>query len=276
MRTRLAPTPSGYLHLGNCLNFLIIDRVAHALGLDITLRLDVDDQPRIRPAYIEDVHRVVAALGITPTGVFDPQPYLATRWQEMWERLVNARDQGLALYACRCSRRDAAQGHPCLCRSHSDITPDCSVRIDAQRSELPPSCDAFTVWRSEGAPSSTIASLLDDEDMAITHIIRGEDLRDISDVQRALAPYFDAGSALRAQILFHPLVSMPDGTKLSKSAGSQARAIELDLLTVAALANQAESMAAPLIEKAIADAAVKGISDPSTGLLDEHTDDASV
>jgi glutamyl/glutaminyl-tRNA synthetase len=267
VRTRLAPTPSGYLHIGNCLNFLIINRVADSLGLHLTLRLDVDDQARIRPAYIDDVHRVVAALGVAPADVFNPQPYLPIRWRQMWERLVAARDQGLALYACRCSRRAATQGHPCPCRSHRDITPDRTVRIDAQRSGLPPRCDAFSVWRRDGTPSSTLASLLDDEDMATTHIIRGEDLREISDVQRAVAPFFDARDMMSAQMLFHPLLTLPDGTKLSKSAGSQGNPIQLDRGTLDALAVHADTMSTLLIAESSSDTAVKGISDPATGLL---------
>lgn len=273
MRTRLAPTPSGYLHRGNCLNFLIVDRVASQLGLDITLRLDVDDPSRIRPAYIDDIHRVVGALGITVHRVFDPQQHRARRWQEMWQRLVAARDEGLVLYACRCSRRQGAQGHPCPCRSAHDIAPEYAVRIDAPRSGLPAECDAFVVWRQDGAPSGTLASLLDDEAMAITHIIRGDDLRGISTIQRSLAPFFKARHVQRAHMWFHPLLVMPDGTKLSKSAGSQAIPLELDPLTVEVLTEQAESYAASLIDESDENRVVKGISDRPRGLLEHHMDD---
>jgi hypothetical protein len=62
--TRLAPTPSGYLHAGNAINFLITARLAQESGSRVLLRIDDLDQERVRPEYVEDVFRSLEWLGI--------------------------------------------------------------------------------------------------------------------------------------------------------------------------------------------------------------------
>ena len=61
---RLAPTPSGFLHLGNALNFLLIWQCARQNGGKILLRIDDLDSERKRPAYLEDIFESLHWLGI--------------------------------------------------------------------------------------------------------------------------------------------------------------------------------------------------------------------
>jgi glutamyl-tRNA synthetase len=65
-RTRLAPTPSGYLHEGNALNFLLIHHLKEKLQAKIVLRIDDLDQDRVRDHYIEDIFETLKWMGIEP------------------------------------------------------------------------------------------------------------------------------------------------------------------------------------------------------------------
>jgi glutamyl-tRNA synthetase len=63
-RTRIAPTPSGYLHAGNIFSFIITAGLARRYGASILLRIDDLDIGRVRPAYIEDIFETLSFLGI--------------------------------------------------------------------------------------------------------------------------------------------------------------------------------------------------------------------
>ncbi|MBK9176054.1 MAG: hypothetical protein IPM46_06890 [Flavobacteriales bacterium] len=63
-RTRLAPTPSGYVHAGNAVNFLLTAAMARSLGAELQLRIDDLDAERIRPACIADIFTALDWLGI--------------------------------------------------------------------------------------------------------------------------------------------------------------------------------------------------------------------
>jgi glutamyl/glutaminyl-tRNA synthetase len=227
MLTRIAPTPSGYLHLGNCLNFVITQRIAHVYGLSIALRLDVDDQARIRPQYISDVYRIIDLLGIE---IDVPQAEIGDfqmRWDRIWLALLDAQRSGLHLYVCECSRSSISAGHTCRCNTNTDLHSSANIKLDALKHGLPPHFDGFTLWRKAGFPSSVLASLFDDEELCVTHIVRGDDLKSISELERAIAPYFNARHVRDAIVIFHPLLTGPDGTKLAKSAGAQAEPLVL-------------------------------------------------
>ena len=70
--SRLAPTPSGYLHLGNAVNFVLTWLLTRQAGGTLHLRIDDLDRARVRPAYLDNILRVIDWLGIDydcgPTG----------------------------------------------------------------------------------------------------------------------------------------------------------------------------------------------------------------
>ena len=66
MRTRIAPTPSGYLHVGNAYNFYLIQKYAKEKKGTILLRIDDFDFDRARDEYIEDIFKALEWLQITP------------------------------------------------------------------------------------------------------------------------------------------------------------------------------------------------------------------
>ena len=64
-RTRIAPTPSGYLHEGNLVNALLTVRLADEMGAEVALRIDDMDAFRLRREYVEDIFRCLDWLGLS-------------------------------------------------------------------------------------------------------------------------------------------------------------------------------------------------------------------
>jgi glutamyl-tRNA synthetase len=63
-KTRIAPTPSGFLHAGNAFNFLQTAALAKQSGARVLLRIDDMDRDRYRPAYVNDIFETLDFLGI--------------------------------------------------------------------------------------------------------------------------------------------------------------------------------------------------------------------
>ncbi len=255
MRTRLAPTPSGFLHVGNVVNFLLTSWWAQHLGLEVGLRVDDSDVDRYRPEYADDIFRVLRLMDIPwefgPTSTDSLLREFSQRDRTDYYRmeLESAVDRGLAVYRCGCSRGDAASGVLCTCRDNQNSVPqDAPIRLDA--SCLPDhddlGCDGTTLWRRDDQPSYHLVSIVTDRDLQITHIMRGNDLFPSSRLQQALAPFFNATALASAEILHHDLITAPDGSKLSKSAGARGRPLSLDASTTSALREHAVRVGADL------------------------------
>lgn len=230
-RTRIAPTPSGYLHLGNVLHILIVDDWAKTLGLDVHLRIDNFDPARVRPEYVADIFRVLGELDITwnsgPRSAGEVDPLLTA--EAAWRELCAAQTRGLATFTCACSRRTLASGQPCRCRDRELAfrAGATSLRLDAPGLGLPPTMDGETLWRRDNLPGYHVVSVVVDRSTAITHVMRGRDLESATAVQQAIAPYFKAHNVAGALVQHHPLVTGPSGAKLSKSAGARAAPLAL-------------------------------------------------
>lgn len=114
LRTRFAPTPSGYLHLGNAWSFFLTWLAARQTGGRIHLRIDAYDGDRLRPEYVEDIFESLQWLGLDwDSGPADAQAFWSER--ESGEAAKRHR-QGLQdlrtrhssrVYACICSREEA-------------------------------------------------------------------------------------------------------------------------------------------------------------------------
>lgn len=244
MITRLAPTPSGFLHPGNIFNFLLNWHWARTNNGKVLLRIDDADAERKRPEYVEDIFRVLEWLGldwdIGPTGPDD----LEKNWsqvhrKEMYNGLLQELNDGGLIYACACTRTQLAEA-PCSCRA-KNIKPDATGvawRIETKGEIVSfhdrgigeikhylPLQNSFVVRRKDGIAAYHLASLADDRHFNITHIGRGEDLLPSTALQLHLdgllgKPYLD-------QCIFwhHALIAGDSGTKLSKSAGEYGRNI---------------------------------------------------
>jgi len=244
-KTRIAPTPSGFLHAGNAFNFLVTDRLAKATGSRLVLRIDDLDAGRTRPEYIEDVFRSLQWLGIrVDEGPSGPDDFHANWTQHLrMPRYLGATEALLsrgALYPCSCSRPQletlSRADHPCRTQPIGAVprgTPwrlripePCLVpvmELDGTTKQLDLATqmpDPTILQRDTGRPAYQIASLCDDLEMDITFIVRGADLQPSTACQAYLARLLGQEAFASIRFHHHPLALGADGAKLSKSAGS--------------------------------------------------------
>lgn len=225
---RYAPTPSGFLHLGNGVNLVLTYLWAQAVNAPILLRIDDLDADRKRPEYVDDVFFSLDWLGLTydvgPTGPDDFERHWSQRhrlplYHQTLTRLIR---RGL-VYASDFSRqqirtlgeREAVR--QMRLQNLSLRTPDVPWRVRVPDEQL---FTDFVVRRRDGIPAYQIASLTDDRHFGITHIVRGDDLRESTAMQEYLALLLNDDRFGQTVIWHHPLVTDASGQKLSKSAGS--------------------------------------------------------
>ena len=117
MLFRLAPTPSGYLHLGNAVNFVLTWLAARQRGAQLLLRIDDSDTARKRPEYVDDIFRAIDLLGLD----YDLGPISSSDFEANWSQrhrydqyvsTLNSLREAGALYACGLSRRELQHYSP--------------------------------------------------------------------------------------------------------------------------------------------------------------------
>jgi glutamyl/glutaminyl-tRNA synthetase len=248
VRGRLAPTPSGYLHLGNAVNFVLTWLLVRQAGGVLHLRIDDLDRARLRPAYLANIFHTLDWLGLDyDTGPRDSvdfeqhysQLHYLADYQVLLEKL---RQQPGLVYACTCSRTDilalAPDGrYPGTCRHrHLPLsTPGAAWRVHVPDAvevsfsdgwqgptmvKLGQEVGDFVVRKKDGAPAYQLGSVVDDLRLETTLIVRGADLLPSTAAQLWLAqqlPATAAFNATRIHFLHHALLPGPDGHKLSKS-----------------------------------------------------------
>lgn len=223
LRTRLAPTPSGYLHLGNIFNFLLTWELVQrwrAAGGEAILRLRMDDldQQRFRPAYAAFVFQVLHHLNITldagPMSEAELPAHSQLTRLDRYNSCLNSLAAAGLVYACSCSRTalttwkptTGAVAYACPCFQESDhhlatsqdalSQPDVSWRLLPTTWQLVPlNGEQLPAWtglppvlrRRDGVPAYHIATLCDDVNHQTTHIIRGQDLLESTCTQLLLA-----------------------------------------------------------------------------------------
>ncbi len=181
VRVRFAPSPTGSLHLGNALTAVANRRFADAHGGVVVLRIDDTDPARNVEGGEEAIAADLSWLGVG----FDEGP---VRQSERSAVHVEAAERALA---------DGA----------ADRDDDGSVRLGR---------DGTTLVRPDGTATYQLASVADDLDLGITHVIRGSDHRPNLPVQQGIARAL--GGEL-PEVIHHGLVLGPDGKKLSKRHG---------------------------------------------------------
>ena len=243
LRSRLAPTPSGHLHLGNAFNFLLTWVLVRSRGGHLLLRVDDLDAPRAKPEFLDSLFLDLEWLGLDwDSGPEGPEDVRKT-WSQQHRRdhyesaLTQLRQQG-DLFACICSRKqiqtlsnDGRYPGTCRNRDRDFSTPETAWRLrmpdsapvlvhdwpDSEHLADAASAGDLVLHRRDGIPAYQIASLVDDVNPGINLIVRGEDLRESSVVQLHLAQRLKADSFLQIRFLHHSLLTRPDGIKLSKS-----------------------------------------------------------
>ena len=231
--TRLAPTPSGYLHRGNFYNFLLNWLFARQQGGKVFLRLDDLDSDRAKPEFVGAIFRDLEAFGldwdIGPSGPDDfyqkwSQKHRTDRYVELIKTLS---DKGFA-YVCSCSRKSLAeQGfsgeYPGICREKDLLFQQDFTAIRFNRNSFEAETGDPIILRKEGIPAYHIGSICDDIDFNITHVFRGNDLRDSTQIQKEIAQAAGIAAFDEIQFHHHELLLDTEGQKLSKSIGNAAR-----------------------------------------------------
>ncbi|MBE2893467.1 glutamate--tRNA ligase [Spirabiliibacterium falconis] len=242
VRTRFAPSPTGYLHVGGARTALYSWLYARHNQGEFVLRIEDTDLERSTQAATDAILDSMAWLGLN----WEHGPYYQTKRFERYNDVIDQMlEQGLA-YRCYCSkerleelreRQEANKEKPrydrhCL-HDHSEHSPDephvvrfknpqegsvvfddaIRGRIEISNSEL----DDLIIRRTDGSPTYNFCVVIDDWDMGITHVVRGED--HINNTPRQI----NILKALGAPIPIYAHVSMilgDDSKKLSKRHGA--------------------------------------------------------
>ncbi|MGA7527494.1 MAG: glutamate--tRNA ligase [Pseudolabrys sp.] len=241
--TRFAPSPTGFLHIGGGRTALFNWLYAKRHGGKMLLRIEDTDRERSTAAAINAIIDGLTWLGLNWDGEIIFQFSRAARHRQVAEQLLGS---GHA-YRCYCSQdeltamREKAraegrtrlyEGH-CRDRDPKDVPAGVNpvIRLKApltgetvvddqvqgrvvwQNENL----DDFVLLRSDGTPTYMLAVVVDDHDMAVTHIIRGDD--HLNNAARQTQIYHALG--WKVPVMAHiPLIHGPDGSKLSKRHGA--------------------------------------------------------
>ncbi|MAW86536.1 MAG: glutamate--tRNA ligase [Phyllobacteriaceae bacterium] len=241
--TRFAPSPTGYLHIGGARTALFNWLYARHTGGTMLLRIEDTDRERSTEAATAAILDGLSWLGLGWDGEPVSQAARAARHAEVAHALVEA---GKAYY-CYCSQeelaemrekaraegrpprydgtwrdRDAAQapeGIAPVVRIKAPLSGETLVADKVQGDVRFPNkdLDDFIILRSDGTPTYMLAVVVDDHDMGVTHIIRGDD--HLTNAARQTIIYDAMGWDV--PVMAHiPLIHGPDGAKLSKRHGA--------------------------------------------------------
>lgn len=221
MRTRFAPTPSGFPHLGNAVNALLCARLARELSGELLLRVDDADLHRQRPEYRQAISALIDWLDLPIKAVHEHQDVNGERY---WAALLHLAEAVPGkVYVCTCTRSQLDAGWVC----------DCSAAVSKWRVNEARIClrldDGVAVlWRRDGIPAYHLTSVVDDDRLGVTHVVRGEDLRASTRIQRALSRDLPGSNFCDTWVVHHALVRDSAGNKLSKSSGAASVAMDLN------------------------------------------------
>ncbi len=245
--TRLAPSPTGALHLGNARTFLLNWLMARSRGWAVLMRIEDLDGPRTKAGADRQALDDLAWLGL---GFDGPAVYQSSRSDAYLDALGRLIDAGWA-YPCTCSRKDvqlaagaphAGEGgpaYPGTCRGRyataaeaeadAGRPPAWRVRVGdepiefvdgfagPQRIDLSATCGDFVIYRNEGLAGYQLAVVVDDAAWGVDAIVRGDDLLDSAARQVHLRRLL--GLAPEPEHWHLPLVVGPDGRRLAKRHG---------------------------------------------------------
>jgi glutamyl-tRNA synthetase len=206
VRVRFAPSPTGLLHLGAARTALFNYLFARYYGGDLILRIEDTDRERSRPEFERAQLEDLEWLGLS----FDEGPYRQSERGELYEgaaqRLIDA---GLTYESTDDSGRRALYFRPPQRRGSF---------VDELRGEVTfGGVEDFVIRKSDGTPSYNFAVVVDDLELGITHVIRGEE--HLSNTARQTLLYTALG-ATEPRFIHLGVILGPDGKKLSKRHGA--------------------------------------------------------
>lgn len=249
-RGRLAPSPTGHLHLGHARTFWVAQQRAHANGGVLVLRNDDLDAARCKPEFVAAMYEDLRWFGFEwqeGPDVGGPfAPYNQSERFPFYRAALEKLRTGGFIYPCTCSRKDLQSAvsaphaeddeliYPGTCRDKPPSTidhqpsyrfcwrfrvPDGETisfhdeNFGEQNFVAGKAFGDFVVWRNDDVPAYQLACVVDDAAMQITEVVRGADL--LVSTARQILLYRALG--LRAPKFFHcELMTDEQGIRLAK------------------------------------------------------------
>ena len=245
--TRLAPSPTGAMHLGNARTFVVNALLARKYGWRTLMRVEDLDGPRVKPGAAEQILDELRWLGLDWTGA---AVYQSRRTADYAAALQTLIEGGMA-YPCVCSRKDVQEAasaphrkgqgavYPGMCRGRYSSAADAArssgrpvawrVRVDpapievrdrfrgAATFRLTETAGDFVIFKNEGLAGYQLAVVVDDAAAGVDAIVRGDDLLESTARQIHLRRLLDLDP--QPQYWHLPLVVGPDGQRLAKRHG---------------------------------------------------------
>lgn len=249
-RGRVAPSPTGFLHLGHARTFWVAHQRARAVGGKLIFRNEDLDVHRCKPQFVNAMYEDLRWLGLDwdegPDAGGPFGPYLQSQRREFylaaWHKL---RDGGF-IYPCTCSRKDLERAlqaphddddeapYPGTCREKISTAIDWKApRGVSWRFKVPDGRTVafhdryfgqqkfiagtdftdFLVWRRDDVPAYQLAVVVDDAAMQITEVVRGEDLLKSTSRQLLL---LEALECLAPDYFHCPLLRDENNQRLAK------------------------------------------------------------
>jgi glutamyl-tRNA synthetase len=200
MRLRFAPSPTGYLHVGGARTALYNWLLARGQGGQMLLRIEDTDPERSTEENIAVIFDALQWLGLD----WDEEPVSQTSRRARHDDAVQQlRDSGAAYEDDGATRLRVGQG--------ADIVFQDVIRGEVRNPRS--AVKDFVIARSDGSPLYNLAVAVDDHDMGVTHVVRGED--HLSNTARQVL-ILEALGHERPVYAHLPLLLGPDGKKLSK------------------------------------------------------------
>ena len=241
--TRFAPSPTGFLHIGGARTALFNWLYARGRNGRMLLRIEDTDRERSTQAAIDAILDGLSWLGIDWDGETIYQFSRSARHREIAEQLLAqghayrcyaspeeltqmreaARREGRAkLYDGRWRDRDPSEAPPGVkpaIRLKAPLSGETAIddRVQGRVVWQNENLDDLVLLRSDGTPTYMLAVVVDDHDMAVTHVIRGDD--HLTNAARQKQIYDALGWTVPAMAHI-PLIHGPDGSKLSKRHGA--------------------------------------------------------
>jgi glutamyl-tRNA synthetase len=239
--TRIAPSPTGMMHIGTARTALFNWLYARHCGGTFLIRIEDTDRERSTPGAVQVILDGLDWLGLTPDAPPVFQHAMADRHREVVRNLLDtgkayrcymtveeldierqkARAEGRAIRSAWRDREPPTGGNePFVVRFKGPIEGETIVDdlvkgpVRFMNKEL----DDLVLLRSDGAPTYNLAVVVDDHDMDITHVIRGDDHLNNAARQSLI---FEALGWIKPAFGHLPLIHGPDGAKLSKRHGAQ-------------------------------------------------------
>src|SRR3984957_4686914 len=241
VRTRFAPSPTGFLHIGGLRTALFCWLYARRHAGQFILRIEDTDLERSTEAAIQQILDGMEWAGL----IQDEGPFFQTKRFERYKEVIEEMLAEGTAYRCYCTKEELEQmraqqtargekpRYDGRWRDRADSRPDVPPvvrfknplsgevvvddvvhgRVVFQNAEL----DDLIIARSDGTPTYNFCVVVDDMDMQITHVIRGDD--HLNNTPRQLNMLLALGA--RPPVYAHlPMILGPDGAKLSKRHGA--------------------------------------------------------